>query len=356
MTANRNSEPATHVRPASAAHGLRPVLVTSARPAPPATHVDRNPGMPLDLDVVRAIRVNRSAVERRAATIPARRTVKKEWQAAWLLRAVTLIDLTTLSGDDTPGNVRRLCAKARHPLRDEIAAGLGVDRTGHHDGRGVRLPRDGADGGRGAAGHGHSGGGGVDGVSRGAEPASTQRLEEIHASVAAGAREIDIVITRAHVLTGNCEALYDEVKAFRAACGDAHMKAILATGELATLTQRRRGRAMVAMMAGADFIKTSTGKEGVNATLPFALVMVRMIREYFEATGYAVGFKPAGGIRTAKQALEYHVSDEGRAGRPMAAPRSVPVRRVSACSPTSSGSWSMFLTGRYAAAYRQPMG
>src|SRR5688572_32157956 len=92
----------------------------------PDDHVERNPGMPLDLDVVRAIRVNRSAVERRSATIPTRRTVKKEWQAAWLLRAITLMDLTTLSGDDTPGNVRRLCAKARHPLRPDLEQALGV--------------------------------------------------------------------------------------------------------------------------------------------------------------------------------------------------------------------------------------
>jgi len=115
-----------------------------------------------------------------------------------------------------------------------------------------------------------------------------QRIEEIHASVAAGAKEIDIVITRAHVLTGDYEALYDEVRRFRDACGDAHMKAILATGELATLGNVARA-SMVAMQAGADFIKTSTGKEGVNATIPFGVVMCRMIREYFEQTGYAVG-------------------------------------------------------------------
>lgn len=353
MTANRNSEPATHVRPASAAHGLRPVLVTSARPAPPATHVDRNPGMPLDLDVVRAIRVNRSAVERRAATIPARRTVKKEWQAAWLLRAVTLIDLTTLSGDDTPGNVRRLCAKARRPLRDEIAAGLGVTELGITVGavcvyhamvqtavqalQGTDIP--------------------VAAVSTGFPAGLSpfeQRLEEIHASVAAGAREIDIVITRAHVLTGNYEALYDEVKAFRAACGDAHMKAILATGELATLGNVARA-SMVAMQAGADFIKTSTGKEGVNATLPFALVMARMIREYFEATGYAVGFKPAGGIRTAKQALEFmYLMKEELGNRWL---RNDLFRfGASSLLTDIERQLEMFLTGRYAAGYRQPMG
>src|SRR5947209_1191463 len=104
-------------------------LVTTPRPLP-ADHVERNPGRPLDLDVVRAIRVNRSAVERRAATMGTRRTVKKEWQAAWLLRAITLMDLTTLSGDDTPGNVRRLCAKARNPVRQDLLEALGVEQLG----------------------------------------------------------------------------------------------------------------------------------------------------------------------------------------------------------------------------------
>src|SRR2546430_243242 len=264
----------------------------------PGDHVARNPGMPLDLDVVRAIHVNRSAVERRAGTLTTRRTVKKKWQAAWLLRAITLIDLATLSGDDAPGNVRRLCAKARNPVRQDLLEALGVEQLGITVGaicvyhslvptavaalEGSEIP--------------------VAAVSTGFPAGLSpieQRIEEIRASVDAGAREIDIVITRAHVLTGNYEALYDEVRQFRDACGDAHMKAILATGELATLTNVALA-SVVAMQAGADFIKTSTGKEGVNATLPFALVMSRMIREYFEQTGYAVGFKPAGGIRTAK--------------------------------------------------------
>jgi deoxyribose-phosphate aldolase len=273
------------------------------RPLPPPDHVERNPGVALDLDVVRAIRVNRSAVERRAATMGTRRTVKKQWQAAWLLRAITMIDLTTLSGDDTPGNVQRLCAKGRRPLREDLVDSLGV--------RGLDIKV-------GAICVYHSlvptavealEGSGIPvaavstGFPAGLSPIE-QRLEEIRASVAAGAKEIDIVITRAHVLTGNYEALYDEVKSFREACGDAHMKAILATGELATLGNVARA-SMVAMQAGADFIKTSTGKEGVNATIPFGIVMCRMIREYFDQTGYAIGFKPAGGIRTAKTALEF---------------------------------------------------
>src|SRR4051812_11233690 len=277
-------------------------LVTSPRPLPEG-HVERNPGMPLDLDVVRAIRVNRSAVERRAATLTTRRTVKKEWQAAWLLRAITLIDLTTLSGDDTPGNVRRLCAKARNPVRHDLLESLGATDLGIQVGAVCVYHTMVPTAVESLLGSGIPVAAVSTGFPAGLSPIE-QRVEEIRASVTAGAREIDIVITRANVLTGNYAALYDEVKRFREACGDAHMKAILATGELATLGNVARA-SMVAMQAGADFIKTSTGKEGVNATLPFGLVMCRMIREYFEQTGYAVGFKPAGGIRTAKTALEF---------------------------------------------------
>jgi deoxyribose-phosphate aldolase len=277
-------------------------LITPPRPLP-ADHVERNPGMPLDLDVVRSIRVNRSAVERRAATMGTRRTVKKEWQAAWLLRAITLMDLTTLSGDDTPGNVRRLCAKARQPVRQDVLEALGVGNLHltvgavcvYHNLVPVAVEA--------LAGSGIP----VAAVSTGFPAGQTPlhlKIEEIKESVAAGAKEIDIVISRAHVLTGNWSALYDEVAAFREACGPAHMKTILATGELATL--RQVGQAsVVCMQAGADFIKTSTGKESVNAVLPVGLVMVRAIRDYFEQTGHRVGFKPAGGIRTAKESLEW---------------------------------------------------
>jgi len=331
----------------------KPNLTLISKPRPlPADHVERNPGTALDLDVVRAIRVNRSAVERRAATIPTRRTVKKEWQAAWLLRAITLIDLTTLSGDDTPGNVRRLCAKARHPLRDDITGALGVTHLDikvgavcvYHalvktaiealEGSGIPVAAVST------------------GFPAGLSPIE-QRVDEIRASVDAGAKEIDIVITRAHVLTGNYEALYDEVRRFREACGDAHMKAILATGELATLGNVARA-SMVAMQAGADFIKTSTGKEGVNATLPFGVVMCRMIREYFEQTGYAVGFKPAGGIRTAKQALEFlYLMKEELGDRWLRAD----LFRFGASSLLTDIERQLehFVTGRYAAAHRHPM-
>src|SRR5712692_4460019 len=249
---------------------------------------ERNPGTPLDLTLVRALHVNRSAVERRAATIPTRRTVKKEWQAAWLLRAITCMDLTTLQGDDTPTNVLRLCAKARHPVRQDILDALGASRLGIKVGavcvyhafvplavealQGSGIP--------------------VAAVSTGF-PAGLnplpQRIEEIKASAAAGASEIDVVITRALALAGAWEALYDEVRGFREACGGAHMKVILGTGDLATLVNVARA-SQVAMMAGADFIKTSTGKESVNATLPVGVVMTRQIRDYHERTGYAVGF------------------------------------------------------------------
>jgi deoxyribose-phosphate aldolase len=318
------------------------------------SHADlpRNAGQPLDLDVVRAIRVNKSAAERRAATIPTRRTVKKEWQAAWLLKAITSMDLTTLSGDDTPGNVKRLCAKARRPLRDDIVEKLGAAELGitvgavcvYHqlvptavaalEGSGIPVAAVST------------------GFPAGLSPFE-QRVEEIHQSVRAGAKEIDIVITRSHVLTGNWEALYDEVQAFREACGEAHLKAILATGELATLTNVARA-SWVAMQAGADFIKTSTGKEGTNATLPVSLVMVRQIREYERASGFKVGYKPAGGIRTAKQSLDYLLLMKEELGDRWLQPD---LFRFGASSLLTDIERQLehFVTGRYAAAHRHPM-
>jgi deoxyribose-phosphate aldolase len=263
----------------------------------------RNSGMPLELDWVEDVRINRSAVERRAETLRTRRTVKKEWQAAWLLRAVTLMDLTTLAGDDTPGRVRRLCAKARRPVREDLLEAMGAAQLPIRVGAVcvyhafVETAVDALEG----------SGIPVAAVSTGF-PAGlspfAQRIGEIRASVAAGAEEIDVVITRAHALTENWRALYDEVRAMREACGDAHIKTILATGELGTLRTVARA-SLVCMMAGADFIKTSTGKESTNATLPVGFVMTRAIREYAQETGMAVGFKPAGGIRTAKQSIEW---------------------------------------------------
>ncbi|MBM3884998.1 MAG: deoxyribose-phosphate aldolase [Gemmatimonadetes bacterium] len=314
--------------------------------------LSRNPGQPLDLEVVRAIRVNRSAAERRAATIPTRRTVKKQWQAAWLLKAIAVMDLTTLSGDDTAGNVRRLCAKARHPLRDDLTRALGVESLGLTVGAVCVYHRWVETAVRALEGSGIPVAAVSTGFPAGLSPFA-QRLEEIRASVAAGAREIDIVITRAHVLTGDWAALYDEVRAFREACGDAHLKAILATGELATLTNVARA-SWVAIQAGADFIKTSTGKEGVNATLPVSLAMVRQIRAYHEATGAYVGYKPAGGIRTAKQSLDFLLLMKEELGVRWLQPD---LFRFGASSLLTDIERQLehFATGRYAAAHRHPM-
>ena len=273
------------------------IAILSGRPLLP------NTGIPLNLDWVREVRVNTSAVERRAQSQVARRTVKKDWQAAWLLRAITCMDLTTLSGDDTEERVRRLCAKGRHPVQQEIEKKLGIEQlqikvaaicvyhtfveTALHalEGSGVHVAAVST------------------GFPAGLSPL-TERVAEIRRSVEAGAHEIDVVITRAHVFGGRWQALYDEVAAFKQACGSRRMKVILGTGDLLTL--RNVGRAsVVAMMAGADFIKTSTGKEPTNATLPVGLVMTRAIREYAQQTGMAVGFKPAGGIRTAKQSIDW---------------------------------------------------
>lgn len=317
-----------------------------------ASELPRNPGQPLDLDVVRAIRVNKSAAERRAATIPTRRTVKKEWQAAWLLKAITLMDLTTLSGDDTAGNVKRLCAKARRPLRDDLVDALQVADLGITVGAVCVYHQWVETAVKALEGSGIPVAAVSTGFPAGLSPFK-QRLAEIHESVAAGAKEIDIVITRRHVLTGDWPALYDEVKAFREACGDAHLKAILATGELATLTNVARA-SWVAMQAGADFIKTSTGKEGVNATLPFSLVMVRQIREYERASGFKVGYKPAGGIRTAKQSLEYLLLMKEELGDRWLQPD---LFRFGASSLLTDIERQLehFVTGRYAAAHRHPM-
>ncbi|WP_416914507.1 MAG: deoxyribose-phosphate aldolase [Roseicyclus sp.] len=267
----------------------------------PQLHRPRNPGMALDLDWIARVQANTSAIERRAATLPGRRTVKKDHQAAWLARAITLIDLTTLAGDDTPGRVRRLCAKARQPVRPDLLDALGLPplTTGavcvYHE----MVPTAVAA----LAGTGIPVAAVSTGFPAGLSPYHL-RVKEIEESVKAGASEIDIVISRRHVLTGNWQALYDEMRDFRAACGDAHVKAILATGELGTLKNVARA-SLVCMMAGADFIKTSTGKESVNATLPVSLTMIRAIRAYEQATGHKVGYKPAGGISKAKDALVY---------------------------------------------------
>ena len=221
----------------------RPVPVElNGRPLEP------NRRMPLNLDWVEEVRVNTSAVERRASTVGTRRSVKKHWQAAWLLRAIACMDLTTLSGDDSVERVKRLCAKAKHPLQQHIVDKLGIEElnltTGavcvYHafvetavkalEGTNIHVAAVST------------------GFPAGLSPLA-ERVHEIRRSVEAGAQEIDIVITRAHVFNGEWQALYDEVAAFKDACGAAHMKAILGTGDLLTLRNVARA-SVVAMMAG----------------------------------------------------------------------------------------------------------
>ena len=314
----------------------------------------RNLGMPLDLDWVMGAHVNRSAVERRVEALPKRRSIKKSWQAAWLLRAVTCIDLTTLAGDDTPGRIGRLCAKAKQPVRPDMLERLGfaaepitvaavcvypnrvkecVEAL-----RGTNIP--------------------VASVAAGFPAGQTplaQRIGEIEQAIEAGAREVDVVIARNYVLTGDWAALYDEIGQFRKACGDAaHMKTILATGELGTLKQVYHA-SLVAMMAGSDFIKTSTGKEVVNATLEFSLVMTRSIREYLERTGFKVGFKPAGGIGTAKQALAWQALMKEELGDEWLM---ADLFRIGASSLLTDLERQLYhyITGHYAARHHMPMG
>lgn len=314
---------------------------------------NRNPGIPLDIGWVACARVNRSAVERRTATLPGRRSIKKEWQAAWLLRAVTCIDLTTLSGDDTPGRVRRLCAKARQPIRPDMLEALGIDfpvtvgavcvypnrvREAVEALRGTSIP--------------------VASVATGFPVGQTplpQRIAEIEQAIEAGAREVDVVINRTLALTGDWQTLYDELKRFRETCGHSvHMKTILATGDLGTLRQVYQA-SLVAMMAGSDFIKTSTGKENLNATLEFGLVMLRAIRAYLERTGYKVGFKPAGGINTAKQTLVWQALMKEELGTAWLMPD---LFRIGASSLLTDLERQLYhyITGHYAARHHMPMG
>ncbi len=308
--------------------------------------------VPLNLDWLERVRVNTSAVERRTQTHTARRTVKKDWQAAWLLRAITCMDLTTLSGDDTDERVRRLCAKARQPIQHHLVKRLGIEELEikaaavcvYHrfvdtarralEGSGIRVAAVSA------------------GFPAGLNPLE-ERVAEIRRSVEAGADEIDIVITRALVFGGKWQELYDEIVEFRRACGSAHMKAILGTGDLLTLRNVARA-SLVAMMAGADFIKTSTGKESTNATLPVSLVMVRAIREYAQETGMAVGFKPAGGIRTAKQSLEWLSLMKDELGTPW---MKADLFRVGASGLLGDIERQLehHVSGRYSADYRHPI-
>jgi deoxyribose-phosphate aldolase len=319
------------------------------------TH-ERNPGTPLDLDWVAGVHVNKSAVERRAATIPTRRTVKKDWQAAWLLRAVTCIDLTTLAGDDTPGRVKRLCAKAKQPIRADMLEKMGINGESDEKisvGAVCVYPNRVQDAVQALQGSGIPVASVATGFPAGQTPLP-QRIAEIEQAVEAGAREIDVVIARNYALTGDWKSLYDELVQFRKTCGEAHMKTILATGELGTLKQVYQA-SLVAMMAGSDFIKTSTGKEPVNATLEVSLVMVRAIREYLERTGHKVGFKPAGGIGKAKQAMAWQALMKEELGDEWLMPD---LFRFGASSLLTDLERQLYhyITGHYAARHHMPMG
>ncbi len=312
---------------------------------------NRNKGLALNLDWIDSVQMNRSAIERRCSTMTKRRSIKKDWQAAWLLKSLSCIDLTTLSSDDTPERVRRLCAKARQPLRPELVTSLGLKglkpqvaavcvyhsfvKTAVKALQKSEIPVAAVS----------------TGFPHGLNPLP-RRIEEIRDSIDAGAKEIDIVITRAHVFSKNWQALYDEISAFREASRTAHLKTILGTGELGTFRNVAKA-SLVCMMAGADFIKTSTGKEGVNATLTVSLVMLRMIREYLENTGYSVGFKPAGGIRTARQSLEWLIMMKEELGREWMEPN---LFRFGASGLLTDIERQLehHTTGRYSAAHRQP--
>ena len=312
----------------------------------------RNDGIPFDPTLFKDININRSAVERRAATLSGRRSVKKEWQAAWLLKAITCIDLTTLSGDDTRGNVNRLCAKAKAPVRQDLLEAMGMHDANIHVGAVCvyhNLIKDAVS----SLGKSNIP---VAAVSTGFPAGNIplkEKLKQIELSVAAGAKEIDIVISRRLVLESNWKGLYDEVTACRRACGEAHMKTILATGEIPTYTKVAKA-SWVSMMAGSDFIKTSTGKEPINATLPVSLVMIRAIRAYYELTGDKVGFKPAGGISKAKDALNWLILIKEELGNDWLNPE---LFRFGASSLLGDIERQLehYVTGRYSAAYRHPM-
>src|SRR5947207_13411437 len=328
------------------ADGPHAIAVLAGRP------LQVNRGTSLNFDWIESVRVNTSAVERRASTLVTRRTVKRDWQIAWLLRAITCMDLTTLSGDDTDERVRRLCAKARRPLQNELVEKLGIRELNVKVGAVcvyhlfVETAR------RALEGSGIPVAAVSTGFPAGLSPLP-ERIAEIRRSVDAGAQEIDVVITRAHVFGAQWQRLYDEILAFKDACGPAHLKVILGTGDLLTLRNVAKA-SLVAMMAGADFIKTSTGKETVNATLPVGLVMTRAIREYAQETGMAVGFKPAGGIRTAKQSLEWLALMKEELGNAWLAPH---LFRFGASGMLADieRQLEFHSTGRYSAEHRHPL-
>ena len=313
----------------------------------------RNDGMALTPELFENVEVNLSAAVRRASTLTTRRSVKKQWQAAWLLKAIQMIDLTTLAGDDTPNRVKRLCAKARNPLRADLLDALELAPGSIKTGAICVYPTMVSTAVKALEGSGIPVASVATGFPAGLTPLP-QRLAEVKFAVKQGAEEIDMVITRAHVLNGNWRALYDEVRAIREACGDAHLKVILATGDLKTLTNVYKA-SMVSMMAGGDFVKTSTGMEGVNATLPVSLAMVRAIRDYLDQSGILVGFKPAGGLKTSKDALAWLILMKEELGREWLEPE---LFRMGASSLLGDIERQIehYVTGRYSANYRHAMG
>ncbi|MBL8906152.1 MAG: deoxyribose-phosphate aldolase [Rhizobiales bacterium] len=332
--------------------GERIVTIRPSSPKESEAEAGRNEGTPLHVDWLERGRANLSAIARRTSTLTTRRSVKKEWQAAWLVQAIGCIDLTTLSGDDTPERVRRLCAKARQPLRSDLVEALSLDAPPRVGAVCVYPTMVGAAV-RALQGANIPVASVATGFPAGLTPMSA-RLEEVRYALAEGAQEIDMVITRAHVLDHDWKALYDEVAGFRRACGAAHLKCILATGDLKSLRNVYRA-SMVAMMAGADFIKTSTGKEDVNATLPVSLVMVRAIRDYLDLTGMKVGFKPAGGLRGAKDALAWQILMKEELGNDWLRPSLFRIG-ASALLGDINRQIEHFVTGRYSADFRHAMG
>ncbi|XP_066248394.1 deoxyribose-phosphate aldolase [Euwallacea similis] len=272
--------------------------------------IERNPGCELDLGWLNNVNMNLTAINKLAKKLAASKELRDEYRVAWILKAITCIDLTTLAGDDTCSNVSRLCFKATKPIAEDLLPKFGfqydencpirtaavcvypsrvedvvqtLKKLGYYDKINVASV--------------------ATGFPCGQTPLKT-RLEEIKYAVEKGATEIDIVINRTLVLTGQWEELYREIQQMKEACCTAHLKSILATGELGTLNNVYKA-SLVAMMAGSDFIKTSTGKEAVNATLQFGIVMSRAIKEYHQKMGYKVGLKPAGGVRNTKDALSW---------------------------------------------------
>lgn len=321
--------------------------------------MDRNPGCELDLGWLNSVNVNLSAINEYAKKLQAKE-IKGVYRAAWILKSITLIDLTTLAGDDTNSNVSRMCFKAARPVAEDLLEKLGykydklcpirtaavcvyparvedavlcLKQLGYYDEINVASV--------------------ATGFPCGQTPLQT-RLEEIRYAVEKGAKEIDIVINRSLVVRGQWEELYREIQQMKEACGSAHMKSILATGELGTLNNVYKA-ALVVMMAGSDFVKTSTGKESVNATLQFSIVMARAIKDYYNKMGYKVGLKPAGGIRTSKDAINWLVLVKEILGDDWLTPE---LFRFGASGLLSDLECNLyeFVTGKYPASYQFSMG